>query len=59
MGVAQQNKCTWQTGQLPFHDVIYVIEQLAASSPHRRDRPRTKGVIDANLLGFKYTLQKM
>jgi hypothetical protein len=59
MGIAGQDKATWQTGDLPFKLLIPLLEQLATLS-HNNDndpqqpRRRLKGAIDANLFAYKY-----
>ena len=52
MGVSGQDKVSWQTADLPFKMAIFVIEQLVGRVGRQR---RTRGVIDANLVGYKTT----
>ena len=57
MGVSGQNKCLWQTTTLSFDDVLFALEQLLSQQQSilPTDCSRTRVVIDANIIGYKYT----
>ena len=53
MGVSgQDSKVSWQTTDLPFKMAIFVIEQLVGRVGQQH---RTRGIINANLVGYKHT----
>jgi len=64
MGITGQDKVSWQTEDLPFEIVHFLLEHIAARAHQHCDRHsddqqqqrrrRLKGAIDANLVGYKY-----